>query len=57
MAVWGECTSGVLPDNAVDMMDNVRASPTCPQRQHQQQPFAMVDDRAEVRHGAGRDSN
>ena len=42
MAVWREGTSGALTDNAVDMMDNARALPTCPQRHHQQQSFAMV---------------
>jgi putative transposase len=42
MAVWREGTTGVLGDKAVDMMDNARALPTCPQRQQQQQTFAMV---------------
>ena len=42
MAVWCQGTSGPLGAAAVDMMDNVRASPTCPQPQQQQQAFAMV---------------
>jgi len=42
MAVWRQGTTGPLGDKAVDMMDNARALPTCPQRQQQQQPFAMV---------------
>ncbi len=42
MAVWREGTTGALTDNAVDMMDNARALPTCPQWQHQPQSFAMV---------------
>jgi putative transposase len=42
MAVWREGTTSPLGDQAVDMMDNARALPTCPQRQQQQQPFAMV---------------
>jgi putative transposase len=42
MAVWREGRSGALTDNAVDMLDNARALPTCPQRHHQQQSFAMV---------------
>jgi hypothetical protein len=40
MAVWREGITGGLADNAVDMMlrlDDARASPTCPQRQQQQQ--------------------
>jgi putative transposase len=40
MAVWREGITGALADNAVDMMlrlDDARASPTCPQRQQQQQ--------------------
>jgi putative transposase len=40
MAVWRESITGALADNAVDMMlrlDDARASPTCPQRQQQQQ--------------------
>jgi putative transposase len=40
MAVWREGTTGPLGNKAVDMMDNARALPTCPQRQ--QQAFAMV---------------
>jgi hypothetical protein len=42
MAVWREGTTGAFTRNAVDMMDNARALPTCPQQQHQQQWFAMV---------------
>jgi putative transposase len=42
MAVWREGTTGPLGNKAVDMMDNARALPTCPQRQQQQQAFAMV---------------
>jgi hypothetical protein len=42
MAVWREGTIAAVTDNAVDMMDNARALPTCPQRQHQQHSFAMV---------------
>jgi putative transposase len=42
MAVWREGRSGALTDNAVDMLDNARALPTCPQRHHQQQSFAMI---------------
>ncbi len=38
MAVWRAGTSGPLGAGAVDMMDNARALPTCPQpQQHQQQ--------------------
>jgi putative transposase len=35
MAVWREGVTGPI-GNAVDMMDNARALPTCPQRQQQQ---------------------
>ena len=42
MAVWREGTTGPLGTAAVDMMDNARALPTCPQPQQQQQTFAMV---------------
>jgi putative transposase len=43
MAVWREGMTGPLGDQAVDMMDNARALPTCPQpQQQQQQIFAMV---------------
>ena len=42
MAVWRECTTGPFGEKAVDMMDNARALPTCPQPQQQQQNFAMV---------------
>ena len=37
MAVWRESVTGPLAENAVDMLDNARALPTCPQRQPQQQ--------------------
>ena len=40
MAVWREDVTGTLADNAVDMtlrLDDAPASPTCPQRQQQQQ--------------------
>ena len=40
MAVWREGTTGSFGDKAVDMMDNARALPTCPQRQQQQQLYA-----------------
>ena len=42
MAVWRHGTTGLLDAVAVDMMDNARALPTCPQSQQQQQTFAMV---------------
>ena len=44
MAVWRAGTTGPLEDNAVDMMDNASALPTCPQpqQQKQQQAFDMV---------------
>jgi putative transposase len=42
MAVWREATTSPLGDRAVDMMDNARALPTCPQRQQQQQSLAMI---------------
>ena len=42
MAVWRQGTTGPLDDKAVDMMDNARALPTCPQPQQQQQPIARV---------------
>ena len=42
MAVWREGTTGPLGAATVDMMDNARALPTCPQPQQQQQTFAMV---------------
>lgn len=41
MAVWRDGTSGPLNNTTVDMMDNPRALPTCPQAK-QQQTFAMV---------------
>src|SRR5437764_1282454 len=41
MTVWREGTTGPLADNAVDMMDNARAWPTCPQPK-QQQTFNMI---------------
>ena len=37
MAVWREATAG---GEAVDMMDNASALPTCPQPQQQTQPLA-----------------
>ena len=37
VAVWRDGTTGALGEGAVDMMDNTRASPTCPQQQQQQQ--------------------
>src|SRR5262249_37393059 len=37
MAVWRDGTTGTLGEGAVDMMDNARALPTCPQLQQQQQ--------------------
>ncbi len=42
MAVWREGSTDRLGTAAVDMMDNARALPTCPQLQQQQQTFAMV---------------
>jgi len=42
MAVWRQGTTGPLGVSAVDMMDNARALPTCPQPQQQQQTLAMV---------------
>ena len=42
MAVWRAGTTGPLGDRAVDMMDNARALPTCPQPQQQQQTIAMI---------------
>ena len=42
MAVWREAT-GPRDQEPVDMVDNARALPTCPQgQQQQQQTFAMV---------------
>jgi putative transposase len=35
MAVWRDASSGRLAENAVDMMDNASALPTCPQPQQQ----------------------
>jgi len=40
MAVWRAGTTGPLGDRAVDMMDNARALPTCPQPQ--QKTISMV---------------
>jgi putative transposase len=37
MAVWRAGVTGPIGPNAVDMMDNVRALPTCPQPQQQKQ--------------------
>ena len=39
MAVWGTCADGA---KAVDMMDNARALPTCPQPQQQQQTACLA---------------
>ena len=41
MTLWREGTTGPLAENAVDMMDNARAWPTCPQPK-QQQTFNMI---------------
>jgi hypothetical protein len=40
MAVWRDGVTGALGGRAVDMMDNARALPTCPQPQQQQQRLA-----------------
>jgi len=40
MAVWRDGTTGSFGERAVDMMDNARALPTCPQRQQQQLLYA-----------------
>jgi len=40
MTVWRDAASGRLGEEAVDMMDNARALPTCPQPQQLQQRFA-----------------
>ena len=37
MAVWRAGVFGPIGTNAVDMMDNARALPTCPQQQQQNQ--------------------
>ena len=37
MAVWRAGVTGPIGDNAVDMMDNPSALPTCPQQQQQKQ--------------------
>jgi putative transposase len=42
IAVWREAITGSLGEKAVDMMDNARALPTCPQAQQQQQTLAIV---------------
>jgi len=42
MAVWREGATGPLGTAAVDMLDNARALPTCPQPQQQEQTFAML---------------
>jgi len=42
MAVWRQGMTGPFGTAAVDMLDNARALPTCPQPQQQQQAFAMV---------------
>ena len=45
MAVWRAGVTGALPGNAVDMtlrLDDAGASPTCPQRQQQQQSILVA---------------
>jgi hypothetical protein len=42
MTVWRDAARGGLGEEGVDMMDNARALPTCPQPQQQQQTFAMI---------------
>jgi putative transposase len=42
MAVWRDGTSGALGEKAVDMMDNAKALPTCPQPQQQQQQLCAA---------------
>jgi len=37
MAVWRAGVTGPIGGNAVDMMDNASALPTCPQPQQQKQ--------------------
>jgi putative transposase len=42
IAVWRQGMTGPFGTVAVDMLDNARALPTCPQPQQQQQTLAMV---------------
>ena len=42
MAVWCEGVVDAVATRAVDMMDNARALPTCPQPQQQQQTAALA---------------
>ena len=42
MAVWQAGATWPIGPNAVDMMDNARALPTCPQPQQQQQQTAAL---------------
>jgi putative transposase len=42
MAVWCDGVVGAVAAQAVDMMDNARALPTCPQPQQQQQQTAAL---------------
>jgi putative transposase len=42
IAVWRQGTTGALGEGAVDMMDNARALPTCPQPQQQQQQLSAA---------------
>jgi putative transposase len=37
MQVWRDGVTGPIGNNAVDMMDNATALPTCPQQQKQKQ--------------------
>lgn len=56
MAVWREGTTVALPDSAVDMMDNARVLPTCPQWQTPALRHGRMTEQT-VRAGGGRDSN
>ena len=42
MAVWCDGAVDAVAARAVDMMDNARALPTCPQPQKQQQTAALA---------------
>jgi putative transposase len=42
IAVWRDGTTGLLGEQAGDMMDNARALPTCPQPQQQQQQLCAA---------------
>jgi putative transposase len=42
MAVWCDGVVDAVAARAVDMMDNARALPTCPQPQKQQQTAALA---------------